>query len=416
MKFKKSFCALLACSLMATTCASAKDNIFAYNKFISTVIGPQTGYCDFAASFVGHENEYPNVNDYFSGLVSAFYGEIDGDLNNELVTVETSGITVYRAGSKGVAFLGSIDADLIANFGDSYANVFTVSEGRKKYIGLEMYGKTINEYAMYLYDLNPDTDEFKKILEITSESNEDGIEENVWAADKTYYSYTNGGGIETTMNPDGYTDCAQAAEQALADTAPSVTVSAGSMKKRISGGDSLGNQSADGDYRLSSFMSGADLKTYIRATGLRFTEKPIVFFEDHTDIAALMIKPDIVTVVVNGETIQFPDQDPVIIDERTLVPARGVFEALGAVVDWVGETGEVLVNTDKSSVVLTLNKQDYIVNGETKTLDVPAQLMNDRTMIPLRAVGEALGCSVEWDDVSKTASILSQTDDEGGTE
>ena len=56
MKLKKTVSAVLAGAMLLGTSAFAKDNIYAYNKFISTVIGPQVGYCDFAASFAGHEN------------------------------------------------------------------------------------------------------------------------------------------------------------------------------------------------------------------------------------------------------------------------------------------------------------------------------------------------------------------------
>ena len=412
MKLKKPLCAFIACGMLAGTSAMAKDNIYAYNKFVSTVIGPQAGYCDLAASFAGHEYDYPDVNDYFSGLISAFYDDIDGDFDNELITVDSRGITVYQAEPRGVVFLGSIDADLIANFGDSYANVFAVSEGRKKYIGLEVYGKTVNDYHMYLYDLDPETDDFKVLLEITSESNEDGTEERVWTRNKMYYSFINSGGIETSMNQDGYADCATAAEKAISDIAPSMkfkSSQSGAMKKRIEGADASGVQSGGGSYRIADFVSGIEAKTYIRSTGIRFSERPIVLFEDNTILKELSVKPDIVTVIVNDETIQFLDQDPVVVDGRTLVPARGVFEALGATVEWVGETGQILVNTDTASVTLTLNNQEYLVNGEAKTLDVPAQLMNDRTMIPLRAVGEALGCNVEWDGEKGTATIQSVT-------
>ena len=83
MKLKKTVSAVLAGAMLLGTSAFAKDNIYAYNKFISTVIGPQVGYCDFAASFAGHENEYDNVNNYFSGLISAFYDDIDMDFDNE---------------------------------------------------------------------------------------------------------------------------------------------------------------------------------------------------------------------------------------------------------------------------------------------------------------------------------------------
>lgn len=401
MKIRKIVCASLAGIMLFTASAMAKDNIYAYNKFISTILGLQLGYCDFASSFVGHESEYDNVNDYFSGLISAFYDDIDGDLNNELVTVESSGISVYRMEDSGVVFLGALNKDLIANYGDSYANVFTVTEGRKQYVGLEVYGKTINSYAMYLYDLNPETDDFKQILSIERESNEDGTEEKVWAKDKTYYSYTNGGGIQTSVNPNNYSGCGEAAEAALADTAPGMVLS-GSMQNRLESSDIAG-----GDYHITVFASGIDAKTYIKATGLRFSEKPIVLFEDYSRLSELAVVPDIVTVTVDGETVQFLNQDPVIVDGRTLVPVRGVFEALGAEVEWIGETSQVVVTAGETTITLTLDSEEYYVNGEVKTLDVPAQLMNDRTMVPLRAISESLGCNVDWNDETKTVTILS---------
>lgn len=401
MNIKRTACACLAAMTLFGTAAMAKDNIYAYNKFVSTTLATQTGYCDFGASFAGKEVDFANVNDYFTGLISAFYDDIDGDLNNELITVESNLITVYRAGETSVITLGSVDKELIANFGDSYANVFLVNEGRKKYIGVETYGTVVNSYSMNLYDLNPDTDEFKKILSIEKESNEDGTEEKVWAKDKTYYSYSNGEGIVAVINPDNYDSCATAAEAALRDTVPQMVLSQ-NMKDRMEGASYNGDS-----FRLNEVASNAEMKTYIRATGVRFADRPVVRFEDYSNINELKVKPDIVTVTVDGTAVQFLNQDPVIVDGRTLVPARGVFEALGAMVEWKGETKQISVTTEDTTVVLTLNSKEYNVNGDLRQLDVPAQLMNDRTMIPLRAIGEALGCKVEWADETKTAVITS---------
>ncbi len=396
MNIKRMTCAFLAGMMLLGTTAMAKDNIYAYNKFVSTVLGPQTGYCDFGASFAGKEVDFANVNDYFTGLISAFYDDIDGDLNNELITVESDIITVYRAGETSVITLGSIEKELIANFGNSYANVFLVKEGSKKYIGVETYGEVINSYSMNLYDLNPDTDEFKKILSIERESNEDGVAETVWAKDKTYYSYMNAGGILAVMNPDNYADCASAAVVALNDTVPQMQLSQ-PLKERMEGMQ----------YILQNVATNVEAKTYIKATGIRLEDKPFVIFEDFSNLNELKVKPEIVTVTVDGTDVVFLDQDPVIVDERTLVPARGVFEALGAMVEWKGETKQISVTTEDTTVVLTLNSQEYNVNGDLRQLDVPAQLMNDRTMIPLRAIGEALGCQVDWVDETKTALITS---------
>lgn len=419
MKFKKTACMALALMLAMGTAASAKDNIYAYNKFVSTIIGPRYGYCNFSASFAGHENEYENVNTYFGGLISAFYDDIDGDFDNELVTVETTGVTVYQAAEKGVVFLGSADVELIANYGDSYANVFTIPDGRKKYIGIETYAKSAGNYHLYLYDLNPDTDDFKKILDISRESNEEGIEESVWAKDKTYYSYTAGGGLQTSINPDGYLDCGDAAVKALCDTVSYLrdnqsSLSKDRIQKRMVGGDADGNQSDDGNYRINEFMAvNVDLVSYIRATGVRLADRPIVIFEDNSPLNDLAVKPDIVTVTVNNETLQFPTQDPVIVDGRTLVPVRTIIETFDAKVDWIDEDGvqKVIVNTADKNISMTINSKELYVNGERQEdLEVPAQLINDKTLVPLRVISEALGCNVSWVQETKTVVIESQNE------
>ena len=404
---KKAVSAAAACAVLFGSAAYAKDNIYAYNKFISTILGQQLGYCDFAASFAGHENEYDNVNDYFSGLISAFYDDIDADYDNELVTVDTQGVSVYQVEENGVVFLGSANHELIANFGDSYANVFTVPEGLKKYVGIERYGKTANTYDKNIYELNPDTDELSEVFDIHREDNEDGVEEKVWAGGKTYYSVTVGGGVTTSMNADGYTDIADAAMQAMADVVPNMEMAKSELNARITG------NTAEGQYKLTA--SGITEKTYVRATGVRFAEKPIVMFEDKSQLEELKVKPDIVTVTVDGNTLQFPLQDPIIIDGRTLVPMRTIFEALGAEVQWIDENGvkSIIATTEDTTINMTIDSDKFYVNGEEKTLDVPAQLINDKTLVPIRAVSESLGCSAEWENETKTVIIKSNVPSAG---
>lgn len=117
-------------------------------------------------------------------------------------------------------------------------------------------------------------------------------------------------------------------------------------------------------------------------------------------------------VYVNARKIVFADQSAYITDEgRTLVPARGVFEALGCSVEWDAENYVVNISDSdqQKNIVLTIDDADMKVKtGDeevVKTLEVPAQLMNDRTMIPLRAVSEALGCMVMWDEGSYAINI-----------
>ncbi len=123
-----------------------------------------------------------------------------------------------------------------------------------------------------------------------------------------------------------------------------------------------------------------------------------------------------VDVVVNGAKISFNDQNAVIENDRTLIPARGAFEAMGCTVAWDGETRTVTVKNGRNTKIATLTIDSDKMNvvtytslfdstTEEITLDVPAQIMNDRTMIPLRAVGEAMGATVAWDGETYTASI-----------
>ena len=79
-------------------------------------------------------------------------------------------------------------------------------------------------------------------------------------------------------------------------------------QNQISNRDNLKDQD---DFRISHIESNASQKTYIRAKGVRFDEKPVVLFEDYRSLSELSKKPDIVTVVLDGQTLQFPTQDPV---------------------------------------------------------------------------------------------------------
>ncbi len=113
-----------------------------------------------------------------------------------------------------------------------------------------------------------------------------------------------------------------------------------------------------------------------------------------------------IKVLVNGGELSF-DQPPIIKDSRTLVPLRAIFEALGAEVDWDGDTRTVTASKGKTTVVLTVDSASYTVNGSEKTLDVPAQIVNSRTLVPVRAVSESFGCEVEWDGDTRTVVINS---------
>lgn len=120
--------------------------------------------------------------------------------------------------------------------------------------------------------------------------------------------------------------------------------------------------------------------------------------------------------VVNAETDikiiiddvnQSYDQMPVIINDRTLVPLRGIFEALGAKVEWVDETKTILGSKGQKTVVLQVESTSAVMNNKKITLDVAPKIINSRTMVPVRFISEALGAEVEWIDETKTVVITS---------
>ena len=80
-------------------------------------------------------------------------------------------------------------------------------------------------------------------------------------------------------------------------------------------------------------------------------------------------------------------------------------KALGAEVEWDDETKTVISEMGESTVTMQIGNKSITVDGVIKEIDVPAQIVNDRTLLPVRAVSESYGCLVDWDDATKTVII-----------
>lgn len=103
-----------------------------------------------------------------------------------------------------------------------------------------------------------------------------------------------------------------------------------------------------------------------------------------------------VVVKIDGVVLTIEDRKPIIENDRTLVPLRAIFEALDATVEWDGDTRTVTTSKEEAEIELTIGEPVYKVNGEEKALEVPAKIKDDRTLVPLRVVSECMGCAVEW--------------------
>ncbi|NPV69174.1 MAG: hypothetical protein HPY55_00830 [Firmicutes bacterium] len=112
-------------------------------------------------------------------------------------------------------------------------------------------------------------------------------------------------------------------------------------------------------------------------------------------------------VFVNGKKPSF-DVPPVIKDGRTLVPVRALVEALGATVEWQAETRTVVISKGDTVVRLQLETRTALVNEQPVELDVPPKSINGRTVIPLRFIAQALGCEVDFDNDSGTVVVGDQ--------
>ena len=117
---------------------------------------------------------------------------------------------------------------------------------------------------------------------------------------------------------------------------------------------------------------------------------------------------DEISVTIDGVKQNY-DVMPVIINGRTLVPMRAIFEALGAEVVWDETSRTVTGKKDKTEVSLTIDSDKALLNGTQITLDAPSTIVNGRTLVPVRFISEALGRKVNWDQTTKTVLISEYT-------
>jgi len=119
--------------------------------------------------------------------------------------------------------------------------------------------------------------------------------------------------------------------------------------------------------------------------------------------ASIIVKAD-VGVAVNGEAINL-EREPVAINGRVLVPARTVFEKLGARVDWYPESGQINVVKDDTTIAMQVGYLSCKVNNVYTNMDTPPILGKGTVMVPVRFVAEALGISVSWDGRNRVVQV-----------
>ena len=111
-----------------------------------------------------------------------------------------------------------------------------------------------------------------------------------------------------------------------------------------------------------------------------------------------------IKVFVDNKEVTF-DQSPSLVNGRTMVPVRAVFEKAGANVEWNAETRTASLSKDGYEVSISIDQPFLVKNGKPVALDVPASIINDRLAIPVRAISEAMDFGVTWNGTRNSVLI-----------
>lgn len=150
--------------------------------------------------------------------------------------------------------------------------------------------------------------------------------------------------------------------------------------------------------------------TFISAVML--SNKPEVFAADSQKVISLQI--DNPNMTIDGQTSEIDSgfgTKPLIVDGHTLVPIRAIIESVGGSVEWNHDTKEVTLKYDNNVIRLVIDSTEAYLNDKTEKLDVAPAIINNRTMLPIRFISEGFGFNVAWDSDTKTIEITVNTTD-----
>ena len=118
---------------------------------------------------------------------------------------------------------------------------------------------------------------------------------------------------------------------------------------------------------------------------------------------------DIDGVYLNGDKLIFPDAQPIISNSRVMVPIRTTAEYFGMTIDWNKETETMTFRKENRTIVHKMRSNVITVNGEALTFDTPSMNYMNRTLMPVRMLGEAMGAVVDWNNEARQVVITTDT-------
>ncbi len=116
---------------------------------------------------------------------------------------------------------------------------------------------------------------------------------------------------------------------------------------------------------------------------------------------------DDLTLVIDGKKIS-TDVNPMIIESRTMVPIRVLFDSFGADVLWNEALRQAIISTKTTVIVFTIDSKTAYVDGVGKSMDVAPTIVNGRTLVPIRFISGVLGYDVEWNGSTRTVYVKSK--------
>lgn len=137
---------------------------------------------------------------------------------------------------------------------------------------------------------------------------------------------------------------------------------------------------------------------------IHYRYKSLISAKGIKEVITAKYNEGIIKVFVRGNRIRF-EQNPVIENNRTLVSMRAIFEALGATVTWNGENSTVTAVRGETKIILTIGSKIMSIGKITKEMDTYAKIIENRTFVPLRAISEAFNNNVGWNGNNRTVTI-----------
>jgi hypothetical protein len=158
------------------------------------------------------------------------------------------------------------------------------------------------------------------------------------------------------------------------------------------------------DTTIDMVKSNSEVYNALAQNGTKHTmgnESDIIENADLFDTITMPLGSGEIYIYVDGERIK-TDTAPVLKDSRVYVPLAVISEALGSDVNWDAEEKSVTISSDDKTISLSIGSNEMLTNGEESTIDAAPEIMNERTMVPLRAISEAFDKTVDW----KTGCVI----------